>query len=79
MRAGTPNAFDRILGLRFGLAAMKLVLNGDFGKMVALQGNKIVNIPLSEGVKKKYIQSDNDKLELRDLLVRVRVKSKEIL
>ncbi|MHA1689223.1 MAG: 6-phosphofructokinase [Promethearchaeota archaeon] len=77
MRAGTPNAFDRILGLRFGLAAIKLVLNEDFGKMVALQGNKIINIPLSEGVKKKYVQKDNDKLELRDLLVRIRVKSKE--
>ena len=77
MRAGTPNAFDRILGLRFGLAAMKLVIDEDFGKLVALRGNKIVNVPLSEGVKKKYVNEDNDKLELRDLLVRVRVKSKE--
>ncbi len=77
MRAGTPSAFDRILGLRFGLASVKLVLNDDFGKMVALKGNKIVTIPLSEGVKKKYVYEDNDKLELKDLLVRVRVKSKE--
>jgi 6-phosphofructokinase 1 len=77
MRAGTPNSFDRILGLRFGLAAMKLVLNEDFGKMVSLQGNKIVTFPLAEGVKKKYIRSDNDKLELRDLMVKIRYKSKE--
>ena len=77
MRAGTPNCFDRILGLRFGLAAMKLVLNNDFGYMVSLQGNKIEKVPLAEGVKKKYITPDNDKMELRDLLVKIRYLSKQ--
>jgi len=77
MRAGTPNSFDRILGLRFGLAAMKLVLEGKFGNMVSLQGNKIETIPLSEGVKKKYITPENDKMELRDLLVKIRYLSKQ--
>ncbi len=79
MRAGTPNAFDRILGLRFGLAAMKLVLEGNFGKMVSLQGNKIVSYPLAEGVKKKYIKPNSDKIEIRDLLVKIRYQSKEQL
>ncbi len=77
MRAGTPNSFDRILGLRFGLAAMKLVLEGKFGNMVSLQGNKIKTVPLSEGVKKKYITPENDKMELRDLLVKIRYLSKQ--
>ena len=77
MRAGTPTSFDRILGLRFGLAAMKLVLNNDFGNMVSLQGNKITTFPLAEGVKKKYITPENDKMELRDLLVKVRYLSKQ--
>jgi 6-phosphofructokinase 1 len=77
MRAGPPNSFDRILGLRFGLAAMKLVLEGKFGNMVSLQGNKIKTIPLAEGVKKKYITPDNDKMELRDLLVKIRYLSKQ--
>ena len=77
MRAGTPNSFDRILGLRFGLAAMKLVLEGNFGNMVSLQGNKIKVVPLSEGVKKKYITAENDKMELRDLLVKIRYLSKQ--
>ncbi len=77
MRAGTPTSFDRILGLRFGLAAMKLLLDEDFGKMVSLQGNKIKTFSLEEGVKKKYIQPDNDKMELRDLLVKVRYLSKQ--
>jgi len=77
MRAGTPNSFDRILGLRFGLAAMKLVIEGKFGNMVSLQGNKITTVPLSEGVKKKYITPENDKMELRDLLVKIRYLSKQ--
>jgi len=77
MRAGTPNSFDRILGLRFGLAAMKLVLERKFGKMVCLKSNKIESVPLSEGVKKKYITPDNDKMELRDLLVKIRYLSKQ--
>ena len=77
MRAGTPNSFDRILGLRFGLAAMKLVLEGNFGQMVSLQGNQIKTFSLAEGVKKKYITPKNDKMELRDLLVKIRYLSKQ--
>lgn len=77
MRAGTPNAFDRILGLRYGLAAMNCVINGDFGKMVALKANKIVPVPLSEGAQKKYIEKDSDLIELRDLMVKIRYKSKK--
>jgi 6-phosphofructokinase 1 len=77
MRAGTPNSFDRILGLRFGLAAIKLVLEGKYGNMVSLQGNKIKTVPLSEGVRKKYLTPDNDKMELRDLLVKIRYLSKQ--
>ena len=77
MRAGTPNSFDRILGLRFGLAAMKLVIEGKFGNMVSLQGNKIKTVPLSEGVGKKYLTPENDKMELRDLLVKIRYMSKK--
>jgi 6-phosphofructokinase 1 len=76
MRAGTPNSFDRILGLRFGLAAMKLILEGKFGNMVSLQGNKIKVVSILEGIKKKYITAENDKMELRDLLVKIRYLSK---
>ncbi len=40
-RGGTPTAFDRILGTRFGIAAIELVHRGIFGKIVVLRGNKI--------------------------------------
>lgn len=77
MRSGTPNAFDRILGLRYGLAAMKAVLNENFGNMVALRGNEIKVVPLEEGVEKKYVDLDGDIKELKDLLVEIRYLSKK--
>ena len=49
-RGGTPTAFDRVLGTRFGIAAIDLVHRQDWGKMVALQGNEIVTIPLQQGI-----------------------------
>ena len=48
-RGGSPTAFDRILGTRFGVKAVELVLAGRFGTMVSLQGNKIVDVSLEEG------------------------------
>ncbi|MBU1905561.1 MAG: 6-phosphofructokinase [Candidatus Omnitrophica bacterium] len=50
-RGGSPTAFDRILGTRFGIKAIELVGAKKFGKMVALSGNKIVEVPLEEAVK----------------------------
>jgi 6-phosphofructokinase 1 len=48
-RGGTPTAFDRWLGTRFGLQAITAVEEGDFGKMMALRGAAIVRVPLIEG------------------------------
>jgi 6-phosphofructokinase 1 len=50
-RGGTPTAFDRILGTRFGVKAVELIKNKKFGRMVALTGNKILDVPISDGVK----------------------------
>ena len=47
-RGGSPTAFDRVLGARFGVRAVELILNGRFGRMVALQGDKVLSIPLTE-------------------------------
>jgi 6-phosphofructokinase 1 len=51
-RGGTPTPFDRVLATRFGVAAVDLVARGDFGKMVALQGTRIVAVPLADAVVK---------------------------
>ncbi|MBI3615925.1 MAG: 6-phosphofructokinase [Candidatus Omnitrophica bacterium] len=50
-RGGSPTAFDRVLGTRFGVKAVELVLNGEFGKMVSLKGNAIVPVPIESAVK----------------------------
>jgi phosphofructokinase-like protein len=52
-RGGSPIAFDRILATRFGIAAVDLVHKRKFGLMVAIQGNKIVSVPLKEVVGKR--------------------------
>lgn len=48
-RGGSPTAFDRWLGTRFGLQAVTAVHEGDFGTMMALRGTAIVRVPLIEG------------------------------
>ena len=49
-RGGTPTAFDRVLGTRFGIAAVDLVAANNFGNMVSLQGNEVVPVPLVEAI-----------------------------
>jgi len=51
-RGGTPTAYDRVLATRCGIAAIELIKNGEFGKMTALHGDKIVPIKLEEAVTK---------------------------
>ena len=50
-RGGSPTAFDRILGTRFGVKAVDLVKHKKFGRMAALAGNKIIDVPLEDAVK----------------------------
>ncbi|MFQ5465132.1 MAG: 6-phosphofructokinase [Thermodesulfobacteriota bacterium] len=47
-RGGTPTAYDRILATRYGVKAVDLIDEGVFGRMVALQGNEIVDVTLHE-------------------------------
>ncbi len=49
-RGGSPLAYDRVLGTRFGVAAADAATEGDFGKMVALRGTKIERVPLEEAL-----------------------------
>jgi phosphofructokinase-like protein len=60
-RGGTPIAYDRNLALRFGAAAVRCIGEGELGTMVALQGSKIVSVPLAEAVKElKRVPIDSD-------------------
>ena len=52
-RGGTPTSRDRILSARYGYAAVELMMNGGYGRMVALQGDKIVNVSLEDVIGQK--------------------------
>jgi 6-phosphofructokinase 1 len=47
-RGGTPTAFDRNLASRFGYAAVEAIIQGDFGKVTALNADEITLIPFSD-------------------------------
>lgn len=49
-RGGSPTAYDRVLGSRFGVHAVEMVKDGKFGRMAALKGTEIIDIPLEEAV-----------------------------
>jgi ATP-dependent phosphofructokinase / diphosphate-dependent phosphofructokinase len=46
-RGGTPTPFDRWLATRYGAAAVRLAMNGGFGRMVALKNERINDIDLT--------------------------------
>ncbi len=62
-RGGTPTAFDRWLATRFGLHAIDAVAEGDFGKMMALQGTRIERLPLIEGTGELKLVSQEEYAE----------------
>lgn len=45
-RGGVPSAYDRVLATRFGVHAVEMVIGKEFGHMAALQGTRIVSVPL---------------------------------
>jgi ATP-dependent phosphofructokinase / diphosphate-dependent phosphofructokinase len=51
-RGGTPSAFDRVLGTRFGVGAVSLIKEKKFGYMVSLQGNKIEAVSIEKATDK---------------------------
>jgi 6-phosphofructokinase 1 len=60
-RGGEPVAYDRLLALRFGSAAVELVKAGQFGCMVALAPPDVLAVPLKEAVAKlKLVPTDGD-------------------
>jgi len=66
-RGGSPTPFDRILATRYGVAAAERVAAGRFDEMVALQGNRIVSVPIEEiGGKTKTVPVDSGLLDVAE-------------
>lgn len=55
-RGGTPNAFDRVLATRLGIAAVESLHNNSTHCMIAILNDQIVRVPLEEVVgKTRYV------------------------
>ncbi len=50
-RGGRPNAFDRMLATSFGAYSVRALMNGDYGRMVALHASDIITVPLARAIK----------------------------
>lgn len=62
-RGGSPTTFDRLLAMRFGAAAVRLVEEGVFGHMVALASPHMGSVPLAEAIKsRKKVDLSSDKV-----------------
>lgn len=74
-RGGGPCPYDRLLATRFGTAAVRLIEEGNFGNMVALQNGNIVAVPLSEVAGKlKYVPKDSNIIQsARDVVFALRL------
>ena len=51
-RGGTPTAYDRLLGTRYGVRAVDLIDKGKFGHMVSLKGGRITDLHMSKAMRK---------------------------
>ena len=51
-RGGSPSPYDRILGTRFGVAAVDLIAQGVFGKMVRLKNECVDSVDIAEAIGK---------------------------
>ncbi len=49
-RGGAPSTLDRILGTRFGVKAVKLIHEGQFGSMVSYQNYQVRHVPIADAV-----------------------------
>jgi 6-phosphofructokinase 1 len=68
-RGGNPTTFDRILGTRFGCAAVQLIKEGKFGRMVSYLNYMIGDVPIAEAVGQlKLVPPDSQLVQMaRDI------------
>lgn len=58
-RGGSPCSYDRVLATRFGTAAIDLIAEGKFGRIVCLSGSKITDAPIEEAIKGQKLVPEN--------------------
>ena len=61
-RGGTPTPFDRVLATRLGTKAVEMMKDKEYGYMVGIQNNLLVEVPLEEVAKGRKLVPLNDPL-----------------
>ena len=61
-RGGSPCPYDRVLSTRLGVAAAKLILEDQYGYMVAIVNNKTKKVPLKDVAGKLKTVAPDDQL-----------------
>ncbi len=60
LRGGSPVGFDRILASRFGVAAVKALMDGQYDSMVAYRNDSVELVPLETGAgKNRFVNPDS--------------------
>lgn len=63
-RGGSPCAYDRVIATRVGAFAAELILNHEYGYMVAIKNDTTVKVPLGEVAGKlKYVDPKSDMVQ----------------
>lgn len=70
-RGGPPCPYDRVLATQFGTAAAELIVNRQYGRMVAMQNGIVTSISLDEAASKtKFLPVDHPMIQVaRDISV----------
>jgi phosphofructokinase-like protein len=63
-RGGAPCAFDRRMGRYFGIAAVDLIVSGDFGRMVCYRNGEISSCPLEDAIGKMKLVDINNQYDI---------------
>ena len=61
-RGGAPTTIDRLLGTRFGVKAVKLIVERKFGSMVSYKNDQTLAVPIADAVNRLRYVDPNDQL-----------------
>jgi len=63
-RGGSPTSLDRVLGMRFGVEAVKLIEEKRFGRMVSYQQYHVSSVLIEDAVRKlKLVDPEGEIVE----------------
>ncbi|MCZ7647218.1 MAG: ATP-dependent 6-phosphofructokinase [Planctomycetota bacterium] len=67
-RGGSPSAFDRILGTRYGICAAEAVVGCKFGHLVTLRGHLVDTVPMKGMIRENQTEKKRYKLLPKEFL-----------